>query len=66
MTSMLQKLKCYLGFHDWQDTGIRRIYGLIGFFECSHCKRDTQFCIGDFDLTEQYGNFIIVYKRKPK
>jgi hypothetical protein len=32
-------LKCFLGFHECEDTGIRRMYGFVKIGKCIHCGK---------------------------
>jgi len=41
---IVRKIKCWLGYHAWKDTGIRRMYGFVGCFECVHCGVQREFC----------------------
>lgn len=34
---MIQGLKCFFELHDWEDTGIRRMYGFVYLMKCKHC-----------------------------
>ena len=45
MTSLINYLRCLLGFHDWELTAFQKYYGLEREVECKRCKKRMWFSI---------------------
>ena len=64
--TLLGRIKCFLGYHDWKDTGIRRAWGFLGYYTCTRCKTGTEFAQNCNEYTEEVvGEYKITHRRKP-
>jgi hypothetical protein len=58
-----QRVKCFLGYHEWKDTGIRRMYGFVYLIECTHCKTLHEMTLPQIEFVTVDGQECMVIKR---
>lgn len=60
---MLQKLKCRLGYHDFQDTGVRYGCGFIEIHDCKHCGAQMEVIPSNVTLVDfKEGDVVVIEK----
>lgn len=63
LADVVGNIKCFFGFHDWEDTGCRRMYGFIITLECRRCKTIAEVTPDDISFCNIGGSECMVIRR---
>lgn len=57
-------VRCFFGYHDWRDTGGRRMYGFIYLVECKHCGAWDEMTPENISFGDIGGTDVMVIRRE--
>jgi len=60
---LIHRIKCFLGFHEWKDTGIRRKYGFVYTMKCARCGTLSEMTPENVSFGQIAGQEVMVIKR---
>ena len=60
---LIRRLKCLSGYHEYELTGIQRMYGLIKQARCIHCGDEVEMSPSNIDFEEIGGIECLVVRR---
>jgi hypothetical protein len=56
-------IRCLFGFHDYTDTGFRRMYGFLYLMQCTRCKKQVEMTDKNISFGSICGQEVMVIKR---